>query len=106
MIKVSRHFRTIVAFAALGFTVISAGPSIAAEKSDSKPVAVRPDARRVNTKGILPFLTNASCIADCGDGTGWLCTGASVTCVDGVGCSASSSFNGGSTTAKIAIGLC
>ena len=30
----------------------------------------------------------ASCIADCGDGTGWECTGPSVSCTDGVGCSA------------------
>ena len=30
----------------------------------------------------------AECIADCGDGTGWECTGPSVSCEDGVGCSA------------------
>ena len=32
--------------------------------------------------------SRAECTADCGDGTGWRCTGASVTCVDGAGCDA------------------
>ena len=44
--------------------------------------------------------TQAQCTADCGDGTGWQCTGANVYCEDGVGCIAEGS--GGGT----AIGLC
>ncbi|HEX4498521.1 MAG TPA: hypothetical protein VIE43_22785 [Thermoanaerobaculia bacterium] len=31
----------------------------------------------------------ATCTADCGDGSGWECSGPNVTCEDGVGCSAS-----------------
>lgn len=53
--------------------------------------------------GIAWFPDNgeaARCTADCGDGTGWECTGASVTCVDGEGCIAEGS-NG-----EVAIGLC
>lgn len=31
----------------------------------------------------------AECTADCGNGSGWTCTGASVSCTDGVGCTGS-----------------
>ncbi|MDP9120213.1 MAG: hypothetical protein M3O15_02415 [Acidobacteriota bacterium] len=58
-----------------------------------------PHSQRVSTKGgkpaFAPFLngvtTQATCIADCGDGTGWMCSGESVSCTDGAGCSASGS---------------
>lgn len=38
----------------------------------------------------VPFFETegATCIADCGDGTGWQCTGPSVSCTDGEGCTA------------------
>lgn len=44
---------------------------------------------------------DAECTADCGDGTGWICTGESVSCTDGPdgGCTAT---GGG----KIATGSC
>jgi hypothetical protein len=32
--------------------------------------------------------TEASCSVSCGDGTGYICSGASVYCADGVGCTA------------------
>jgi hypothetical protein len=32
--------------------------------------------------------TEASCSVSCGNGTGYICTGASVYCADGVGCTA------------------
>lgn len=40
-------------------------------------------------KPLTPFHTKAACFADCGDGTGFICSGPGVSCVDGVGCSAS-----------------
>jgi hypothetical protein len=45
----------------------------------------------------------AECIADCGDGSGWWCSGDRVSCSDGVGCYAEGddgSFAGGSCNAN------
>jgi hypothetical protein len=68
-------------------------------KKQTKPTATR--INFTNRSAAQPISGNpaSSCIADCGDGTGWECTGSSVTCVDGAGCSAS----GGGVTL---IGLC
>ena len=35
----------------------------------------------------------SACIADCGDGTGFLCSGPQTYCADGVGCAASDGNN-------------
>lgn len=56
-----------------------------------------PQATRIDTTAAYEDIfdggssTQAECTADCGDGTGWRCTGTSVTCSDGAdgGCVAS-----------------
>jgi hypothetical protein len=45
--------------------------------------------KRVTLEGSYNQIFQKSvCVADCGDGTGWECTGPSVSCTDGVGCTA------------------
>lgn len=61
---------------------------------------VEPIARQVDPDAPSSApLWGATCTADCGDGTGWECTGPGVACEDGVGCAAS---NGEVTV----VGLC
>lgn len=69
--------------------------------------AAEPQANRIDPSAAYAEIfgagpgTDASCTANCGDGTGWQCTGESVSCTDGAdgGCVAT---GGG----KTAIGLC
>lgn len=68
-------------------------------KKQPRPAATRIDLTNRSVARPISGNPTASCIADCGDGTGWECTGASVSCTDGAGCSAS----GGGITL---IGLC
>jgi len=45
--------------------------------------------KRVTLQGSYDqIFQKAVCVADCGDGWGWECSGPSVSCTDGVGCSA------------------
>ena len=93
-------FATLLAL----FLILAPGAATLAAAADHTKAETPATAKPANPdSGGLEWLdpsgNQAQCIADCGDGTGWECTGQSVTCVDGEGCVA----QGGG---KTAIGLC
>jgi hypothetical protein len=76
-------------------TLFAVGPAFAGSSKD-KTKPDHPRAYRIDTTKAYSSIfeggptTDATCIADCGDGTGWQCTGDTVSCTDGSGCTASS----------------
>lgn len=89
--------------------VLAAGtPTLEAKDKAEKDRKVRPHVAAVDVGALEKAIFGedgggdtaaATCTADCGNGTGWQCTGESVSCEDGVGCTAA---GGG----KIVRGVC
>lgn len=78
--------------------ILASGPVASADNGKDKSKNVRPHAQRVDLTQAYSAIfgeggggtTEAECTADCGDGTGWVCTGTTVSCSDGAdgGCTA------------------
>lgn len=82
----------LVALALVALIAVSATSTVEAKPADSS------DSEKSGEPFISPIQdgvvlfpvtgNHAECIADCGNGTGFHCTGESVSCTDGVGCTA------------------
>lgn len=103
-----RRVSKLALCASLTLLTVAAAPLLAKDRSESGGPAINGQPHHLPIhhlkKVTAPGLPNqifrkADCIADCGDGTGWECSGPDVYCEDGVGCAAS---NGDITL----IGLC
>ena len=84
----------IACCASLALLTLGSAPLLAQDRSESGDRGLnehRPlrHIKRVTLQSSYnSIFQKAACIADCGDGTGWECTGPSVSCTDGVGCTA------------------